>query len=76
MTRFYTKTGDDGYTSLLGKGRAPKYDQRIETVGAIDEANAAIALGTHTQPGPTNIIHLHGRSKRFIPHDVRSVCNT
>ena len=44
MTRFYTKKGDDGYTSFLGEGRASKYDQRIETVGAIDEANAAIAL--------------------------------
>jgi cob(I)alamin adenosyltransferase len=44
MTRFYTKKGDDGYTSILGKGRAPKYDHRIETVGTIDEANAAIAL--------------------------------
>jgi cob(I)alamin adenosyltransferase len=44
MTRFYTKKGDDGYTSLLGEGRAPKYDRRIETVGVIDEANAAIAL--------------------------------
>ena len=44
MARFYTKTGDDGYTSLLGKGRAAKYAPRIETIGAIDEANAAIAL--------------------------------
>jgi len=44
MTRFYTKKGDDGNTSLLGKGRAPKYDPRIETIGAIDEANASIAL--------------------------------
>jgi cob(I)alamin adenosyltransferase len=44
MTRFYTKTGDDGYTSLLGKGRSAKYDPRIETIGAIDEANAAIAI--------------------------------
>jgi cob(I)alamin adenosyltransferase len=44
MTKFYTKTGDDGYTGLLGKGRAPKYDRRIETIGAIDEANAALAL--------------------------------
>lgn len=44
MSRFYTKTGDDGYTSLLGNIRAPKYDRRIEAVGAIDEANAAIAL--------------------------------
>src|SRR4030066_1895365 len=44
MTRFYTKTGDEGYTGLLGKGRAPKYDRRIEAIGAIDEANAAIGL--------------------------------
>jgi cob(I)alamin adenosyltransferase len=44
MTRFYTKTGDDGYTSLLGKGRIPKHDPRIEAVGVIDEANAAIAV--------------------------------
>jgi cob(I)alamin adenosyltransferase len=44
MTRFYTKSGDDGYTSLLGKGRAPKHDPQIEAVGLIDEANAAIAL--------------------------------
>jgi cob(I)alamin adenosyltransferase len=44
MTKFYTKTGDDGYTSLLGEGRAPKYNHQIETVGAIDEANAAIAF--------------------------------
>lgn len=44
MTRFYTKKGDDGYTGLLGKGRILKYDARIETIGEIDEANAALAL--------------------------------
>jgi len=44
MTKFYTQTGDDGYTGLLGEGRAQKYDPRIETVGAIDEANAALGL--------------------------------
>lgn len=44
MTRFYTKKGDDGYTGLLGEGRATKYARRIETIGAIDEANAAIAF--------------------------------
>ncbi len=52
MTRFYTKKGDDGYTSLLGKGRAPKYDQRIEAVGTIDEANAAIALARTLSQSP------------------------
>ena len=44
MTRFYTKKGDDGYTSLLGEGRVAKYDLRIETLGSIDEASAAIAV--------------------------------
>jgi len=44
MTRFYTQTGDDGYTGLLGEGRTPKYDLRIETIGSIDEANAALGV--------------------------------
>ena len=44
MTRFYTKTGDDGYTSLLGEGRAAKYDPRMEAIGTLDEASAAIGL--------------------------------
>jgi len=44
MAKFYTKTGDDGYTSLLGKGRTSKDDPRIEAVGEIDSANSAIEL--------------------------------
>ncbi len=44
MTPFYTRTGDDGMTSLLGKGRVKKNDLRIETVGIIDEANAALGM--------------------------------
>jgi cob(I)alamin adenosyltransferase len=44
MKRFYTKTGDDGYTSLLGEGRVPKYDSRPEAVGTIDEASAALGF--------------------------------
>ena len=44
MTPFYTRTGDDGFTALLGEGRVPKYHPRIEAVGAVDEANAALGL--------------------------------
>ena len=44
MTKFYTQTGDEGYTGLLGDERTPKYDQRIEAIGAIDEANATIGF--------------------------------
>jgi cob(I)alamin adenosyltransferase len=44
MSEFYTRTGDDGYTGLLGEGRVPKYDPRPETVGTIDEATAALGV--------------------------------
>jgi len=41
---FYTKTGDDGTTGLLGKDRVKKYDPRMETIGSLDEASAALGL--------------------------------
>ncbi len=41
---FYTAKGDDGTTGLLGEGRVPKYHDRIEAVGALDEASAALGL--------------------------------
>lgn len=44
MTKFYTQTGDDGYTNLLGEGRAPKHAPRLEAIGAIDEATAALGV--------------------------------
>jgi cob(I)alamin adenosyltransferase len=44
MSRFYTRSGDDGYTGLLGEGRVPKYHPVTEAVGAADEASAALGL--------------------------------
>ncbi len=41
---FYTKTGDDGTTGLLGSQRVKKYDLRMETIGCLDESNAALGL--------------------------------
>ncbi len=41
---FYTKTGDDGYTGLLGAGRVPKYHPRPAACGTIDEATAALGI--------------------------------
>jgi cob(I)alamin adenosyltransferase len=45
MQIFYTRTGDDGYTGLLGEGRVPKYHPVTEAIGAIDEAAAALGVG-------------------------------
>ncbi|MFN2198072.1 MAG: cob(I)yrinic acid a,c-diamide adenosyltransferase [Anaerolineales bacterium] len=44
MSSFYTRSGDDGYTSLLGNERVPKYDPRPEAYGDLDEASAALGL--------------------------------
>jgi cob(I)alamin adenosyltransferase len=44
MSGHFTGGGDDGFTGVLGEGRLPKDDPRIEAVGAIDEAAAALGL--------------------------------
>lgn len=44
MERFYTRKGDDGMTHYLGEGRLPKDDPRIEALGSVDEANAALGV--------------------------------
>lgn len=44
MTPFYTGKGDSGKTGFLGKGRISKDSVRIEAVGSVDEANAALGF--------------------------------
>lgn len=41
---FYTRKGDDGRTGLLGEGRVPKHNARIEALGTLDESSAAIGV--------------------------------
>ena len=43
-------TGDDGTTGLLGGGRAPKDDPRIEAFGTVDEASSALGLARALSP--------------------------
>lgn len=42
--KLYTKTGDQGITSLLGGVRVPKSDLRIDAYGTVDELNAHVGL--------------------------------
>ena len=42
--KIYTRTGDDGTTSLFGGKRLPKYALRIESYGTVDELNACLGL--------------------------------
>ena len=42
--KIYTKTGDQGKTSLFGGTRVDKYNIRIEAYGTVDELNSYIGL--------------------------------
>ena len=44
MKQIYTKTGDEGMTSLRDGVRVPKDDPRIETNGQIDQLNAYLGV--------------------------------
>ena len=44
MKQIYTKTGDEGMTSLRNGVRVPKDDPRIETNGQIDQLNAHLGV--------------------------------
>ncbi|MBC8136845.1 MAG: cob(I)yrinic acid a,c-diamide adenosyltransferase [Fibrella sp.] len=42
--KIYTRTGDTGDTGLYGGQRVSKDDVRVESYGAVDEANAALGV--------------------------------
>ena len=44
LNKIYTRTGDDGTTGLVDGSRLPKHAERMEAIGAVDEANSAIGL--------------------------------
>ncbi len=44
LNRIYTRTGDDGTTSLGSGERRKKYDLRVEAYGTLDEVNAVLGL--------------------------------
>jgi cob(I)alamin adenosyltransferase len=44
LTKIYTRTGDDGTTSLVGRQRVPKDSLRVNAYGAVDELNSFIGV--------------------------------
>ena len=44
MSEYFSKTGDDGTSGLLGGERVPKNHPHLAAIGAIDEANSALGL--------------------------------
>jgi len=48
--KVYTKTGDNGETSLFGGGRVPKNHPRVRAYGDVDELNSALGVVRATEP--------------------------
>jgi len=53
--KVYTKTGDDGETSLLSGGRVTKDDLRVEAYGTIDELSSWFGL-LRCEELPDNVV--------------------
>ncbi|MCW5696241.1 MAG: cob(I)yrinic acid a,c-diamide adenosyltransferase [Bauldia sp.] len=61
LSWIYTRTGDDGTTGLVGRERRSKADPRIEAIGAVDEANAAIGMARLDAAADTDLDAMLGR---------------
>jgi cob(I)alamin adenosyltransferase len=48
--KIYTRTGDDGSTSLFSGGRVPKYHLRVESYGTVDELNSVLGVVRAHEP--------------------------
>ena len=58
LTRIYTRTGDDGTTSLGDMSRTGKNDPRLKAFADVDEANSAIGLAIAVAPFDTEVAAL------------------
>jgi len=62
LTKIYTRSGDGGQTMLGDGSWAEKSSARIEAMGSVDEANAAIGLAAAAAEGTP----LHARLERLM----------
>lgn len=69
LNRIYTRTGDDGTTSLGSGERRKKYDRRIAAYGTLDELNAVLGLARLYTAGDAALDGALGR----IQNDVFDV---
>lgn len=78
LTRIYTRGGDQGKTSLGDGARVSKHAARIEAIGAVDEANAAIGMARLTLKDREDLMLRRIQNDLFdvgadlcMPHDHR-----
>ena len=57
LDKIYTKGGDTGFTSIVGRKRVKKSSHVIEAIGNVDELNAFLGLlVNYLKPNHKNII--------------------
>jgi cob(I)alamin adenosyltransferase len=63
LDKIYTRTGDEGKTSLGDGTRLPKYHVRVEAYGSVDEANSAIGIA---------IVHIEDLAIRKVLEHIQN----
>ena len=69
ITKVYTRTGDNGETSLVGGKRFPKDSLRIEAYGTIDELNSVVGIARSFNEEKL----LAGEAHRFLDVVLRQI---
>jgi cob(I)alamin adenosyltransferase len=75
LSRIYTKTGDDGTTTLGDFSRAPKTDLRLAAYADVDEANSAIGVAVTMGNLPADVAALLVRIQNDMFDVGADLCN-
>jgi cob(I)alamin adenosyltransferase len=75
LSRIYTRTGDDGTTTLGDFSRAPKTDPRLAAYADVDEANSAIGVAVTTGGLRDDVIALLIRIQNELFDVGADLCN-
>lgn len=74
--KIYTKTGDQGQTSLVGGRRVSKSDERLDAYGTLDELNSTIGLLVSALPEVESALAKSPNSLEFIQELLQVVQNS
>lgn len=67
ITKVYTKTGDEGMTTLIGGVKVKKTNSRIEAYGTVDELSAHLGwLATYMKDGDDKKLLLKVQNNLFV----------
>ncbi len=75
LSRIYTKTGDDGTTTLGDFSRTPKTDLRLAAYADVDEANSALGVAVTTGGLPDDVRSLLIRIQNDLFDVGADLCN-